>query len=281
MEERTQELKEKADELKEFAFRASHDLKEPLRSLRNYPDLLAKNYGAKMDEQFEKWISKTLDAVKRSSVLFNAIKVYSEYLQKDREPQPTDCGAVAEGACMNLQAAIEESGAEVMVGALPTVLGTPQLILLFQNLLANAIKYRDHDRPLRVEVGARPRDDGWLFWVRDNGIGIESKYLERIFELGERLHTASSKYHGTGYGLAICEQIVGATAVDLGRVGLRAGQHLLLHAAQADRARSSNVRNVAGSNHRRCGLVSGGCGMVRRPGHNRGLLDWERGMGIS
>ncbi len=123
VEERTRELKDKAEELKEFAFRASHDLKEPLRSLRNYPDLLAKNYGGKIDEQFEKGINRTLDAVKRFSVLFDAIKVYSEYLQKDREPQPTDCGAVAEGACMNLQAAIEESGADVSLGALPTVLG--------------------------------------------------------------------------------------------------------------------------------------------------------------
>src|SRR5205823_8876919 len=107
-----------------------------------------------------------------------------------------------------LQAALEESGAEVTVVQLPSVQGNPQqLMLLFQNLLGNAVKFRAADRPVRVEVGARREREGWLFWVRDNGIGIEAKYLRRIFGLGERLHPAS-RYAGTGFGLAICEKIV-------------------------------------------------------------------------
>lgn len=206
--DRTKELEEKAVELRHFAYRASHDLKSPLSSLVSWPEKLAKNYGGKIDPQFDEWLNKTLNGVKRFRVLFEAIKVYSKYLENDREPQPTETMPIAEEACLNLQAAIEESDGQVSLGALPTIMGTPQLILLFQNLLGNAIKYRDYDRPLRIEIDARPLDEEWLFWVRDNGIGIESKYLERIFQLGERLHAASSKYHGTGYGLAICFQIV-------------------------------------------------------------------------
>jgi signal transduction histidine kinase len=107
---------------------------------------------------------------------------------------------------------IEESGGEVVRAALPTVMGNPQLIFLFQNLIGNALKYRDYDRPLRVEVGALQEDDGWRFWVRDNGIGIEARFVEdadlKIFKLGERLHGPSSKYKGTGYGLSICKHIV-------------------------------------------------------------------------
>jgi light-regulated signal transduction histidine kinase (bacteriophytochrome) len=107
-----------------------------------------------------------------------------------------------------LQAAVEECGAEIVLQPLPTIVGhQQQLVLLFQNLIGNAVKFRAADRKVRVEVGARRQDADWLFWVRDNGIGVEEKYLKRIFGLGERLHS-SSRYPGTGFGLTICEKIV-------------------------------------------------------------------------
>jgi light-regulated signal transduction histidine kinase (bacteriophytochrome) len=115
---------------------------------------------------------------------------------------------VAREALSNLQAAAEECGAEVSIAELPVVLGVgQQLMLLFQNLIGNAIKFRDPSRRVRVEVRADRQEGGWQVQVQDNGIGMEAKYLKRIFGLGERLHSAS-KYPGTGFGLAICEKIV-------------------------------------------------------------------------
>jgi PAS domain S-box-containing protein len=202
------ELQEKSDELKQFAYRASHDLKEPLRSLVNFPQLLAKNYGDKVDDRANEWISKTIEGAKRMRRLIVDISEYEKYLRHDEKYQPTDCAAVAADAHLNLQAAIEESRAEVIVEELPAVMGNRQrLILLFQNLIGNAIKYRDPERPLRVEVGARQQLEGWLFWVRDNGIGIEARFREKIFELGERLHT-QEKIPGSGFGLTICAKVV-------------------------------------------------------------------------
>jgi light-regulated signal transduction histidine kinase (bacteriophytochrome) len=106
-----------------------------------------------------------------------------------------------------LEADIEKNTAEVVVGELPTVTGAKMhLELLFQNLIGNAIKYRAPDRAPRVEVGARPEPEGWLFWVKDNGVGIEQQYFEKIFVIGERL--SGEKVSGWGYGLAICEKTV-------------------------------------------------------------------------
>lgn len=216
VEERTQELtrsmnqlQEKTEELKQFADVASHELKEPLRSLVNYPQLLAKNYGGKIDERADNWIQKTIEGATRMRRLIEGISGYSKFLQREQAFQPTDCSALSHEACANLQAAIEESKAEVVLSDLPTVMGNPHhLMLLFQNLIGNAIKYRDSDRPIRVEVGSRQESDGWVFWVRDTGIGIEEKYFAKIFVLGERLHSSSSRYAGSGYGLHICRRIV-------------------------------------------------------------------------
>ena len=107
-----------------------------------------------------------------------------------------------------MQAALDESKAVLTVGELPRLVGThQQLMLLFQNLIGNAVKFRAPDRPVRVEVGSRRDGDSWLFWVRDNGIGIEPRFFRRIFGLGERLHTRS-RYEGWGYGLATCQETV-------------------------------------------------------------------------
>jgi light-regulated signal transduction histidine kinase (bacteriophytochrome) len=136
------------------------------------------------------------------------LSVYSRAVRSDQVLQPVDAAAAAAEACANLQAAIEECTAAVVMDYLPTVTANRELlILLFQNLIGNALKFRAADRPVRVDVRARRKVDDWLFWVRDNGIGIEPRHLTRIFGLGQRLHS-TTQYPGTGFGLAICEKIV-------------------------------------------------------------------------
>jgi PAS domain S-box-containing protein len=202
------DLGQKTEELEQFAYVASHDLREPLRTLVNYPQRLLKEYGDQFDPRAQDWVNRTIDGARRMRELIDDLAQYSRVVRRDRTFTPVDTAAVCAEACANLQAAAAQSAAELTVGELPTVMGNDrQLMLLFQNLIGNAIKFCAPDRPARVAVGARPDGDGWLFWVRDNGIGIEARYLERIFGLGERLHP-SSKYPGTGFGLAICEKIV-------------------------------------------------------------------------
>jgi len=206
------ELRDKTDELRLFAYQASHDLQKPLISLVNWPERLAKVYGGKGDEQFDEWINRTINGAKRMRRLIKeGIEPYSKYLQNTDELPAVDCNAAVHDARSNLQADVESSEATIeIVGDLPTVTGTPfRLMLLFQNLIGNAIKYQEPERALRVEIGARRRKDGWHFWVRDNGIGFEPKYYKRIFKLGERLHN-ETKIPGTGFGLYICERIVAA-----------------------------------------------------------------------
>jgi PAS domain S-box-containing protein len=202
------DLGEKTEELEQFAYVASHDLREPLRTLVNYPQRLFKEYGGQFDPRAQDWVNRIIDGARRMRDLIDDLAQYSRVLRRDRAFQPVDTAAVCAEALGNLQAALAQCGAEVTVGALPVVMGNDkQLMLLFQNLIGNAVKFCAPDRPPRVTVGARRDGGGWLFWVRDNGIGIEAKYLRRIFGLGERLHS-SSKYPGTGFGLAICEKIV-------------------------------------------------------------------------
>jgi PAS domain S-box-containing protein len=214
--ERTEELKrslaeleEKSEELRHFAYRAAHDLRNSLTSLVNWPEKLGKKHQGEFDAESVKWIQNTINGAQRMRRLINGIKGYSEYLQREQEQPAVDTAAAAAEALANLQADLETTGAAVSVGPLPVVTGNHHLlVLLFQNLVGNAIKYRQEGRPPQVQVGAEPAEGGWRFHVRDNGMGIEEKYRERIFVLGERLHS-ESKIPGNGYGLAICEKVVG------------------------------------------------------------------------
>lgn len=202
------ELREKSEELEQFAHVASHDLREPLRTLVNWPQRLQKQYAGKLDPQADEWINRIINGADRMRRLIDNLSHYARVLRRDRTFSPTSLAAVCAEACSNLQAALEQSEAELIVGELPTVQGNQQqLMLLFQNLLGNALKFCDTTRRARIEVGSQRHGDDWLVWARDNGIGIEPRYLKRIFGLGERLHPAS-KYAGTGFGLAICEKIV-------------------------------------------------------------------------
>ena len=195
-------------ELEQFAYVASHDLQEPLRKVASFCRLLQRNYGGRLDEKADTYIEYAVDGAVRMQDLINDLLDFSRLGRRELAPEPTDTRAVASRAVRNLDASIEEAGATVEVGDLPVVRAEPaHLTQLFQNLIGNAVKFRAPERPMKVEVGARRDGDLWLFWVRDNGIGIEPQYAERIFVVFQRLH-GREQYPGTGIGLAICRRVV-------------------------------------------------------------------------
>lgn len=201
------ELERSNVDLEQFAYAASHDLQEPLRMVSSYVQLLAKRYQGKLDSDADDFIEYVVDGASRMQGMINDLLVYSRVGRLEEPLKPVDCQAVLEQVLANLEAAIEESGAVVTHDTLPEVSAdTSQLVQLFQNLIGNAVRFRS-DEPLQVHIGAGRKDDQWLFWVRDNGIGIDPHYAERIFTIFQRLHPRS-EYPGTGIGLAICKRIV-------------------------------------------------------------------------
>lgn len=215
VEERTAELREKTEELehsnaelRQFAYVASHDLQEPLRMISSYTQLLARRYKDRLDEDAREFIDYAVDGANRMQDLINDLLQYSRLGTRDIEFASIDSGKVLGLALADLRFAIEECGARVEHGTLPTVMGDErQLVQLFQNLIGNALKYRKKGQPPRVRVKARRGDGEWIFSVSDNGIGIEPQYAERIFVIFQRLH-GRGEYAGTGIGLAICKRIV-------------------------------------------------------------------------
>jgi len=194
-------------ELEQFAYAASHDLQEPLRTIVGATQVLARDYKDKLDAEANEWMVFAAEGAKRMQVLLNALLDYTRVGAPHRPFELVDCQTVYQAALENLKSAIEESGAEVTSGPLPLVMGDGiQLVQLFQNLLANAIKFEGQRRP-RIHVSAEQREQEWRITVRDNGIGIDPKNFRRLFILFQRFHT-SEKYPGTGIGLAICKKIV-------------------------------------------------------------------------
>lgn len=194
-------------ELEQFAYVASHDLQEPLRMVASYTQLLAEKYEGQLDAKAQKYIEYAVDGAVRMQRLINDLLTYSRISRKGQPREPTDSHAILGEALRNLEAAIKESRATVTNDDLPVVCSDPpQLLQVFQNLIGNAIKFHGVDRP-RIHVSARDAGDGWEFSVKDNGIGIDAQYADRVFAIFQRLHTRQ-EYPGTGIGLAVCKRIV-------------------------------------------------------------------------
>jgi light-regulated signal transduction histidine kinase (bacteriophytochrome) len=195
-------------ELEQFAYVASHDLQEPLRMVASYTQLLARRYRGRLDQDADEFIEFAVDGARRMQDLINDLLAYSRVGTRALQTVEVDVGELVDHVASDLAAAIDESGARLTRQPdLPIILADPtQLRQLFQNLLANAIKFRGGRRP-EVAVTALPTEGGWQFTVRDNGIGIEPQYVERVFILFQRLHTRA-EYPGTGIGLAICKKII-------------------------------------------------------------------------
>lgn len=192
-------------ELETFAYVASHDLQEPLRMVASYTQLLARRYKGKLDSDAHEFINFAVDGATRMQQLIQDLLSYSRLTTKARPPELIESQAACSSAIVNLRQSIEDSGALVETGSLPTVRAdATQLTQLFQNLIGNAIKYR-REEP-RIYVAAREEGEFWVFSIKDNGIGIEPQYTQRIFEMFQRLHTRK-QYSGTGIGLAICRKI--------------------------------------------------------------------------
>lgn len=200
-------LRANAD-LEQFAYSASHDLREPIRSIAVYCELLQKHYDGVLDQRGRDFVSLVRSGASRMEALLADLLSYAQASNiPDEAPEPIDAGKPLESALESLAGAIHESGAEITFGEMPAVRMRPaHLEQLFQNLVGNAIKYR-REEPLQIRLLARREGGHWLFSVADNGIGIAPEYRESIFGIFKRLHT-NRRCSGTGMGLAICQRIV-------------------------------------------------------------------------
>jgi len=203
----TVRLGQKNNELKEFAYIASHDLKEPLRMVTSYLQLLERKYKDQLDSDAREFIGFAVDGASRMRTLITDLLTYSRVSTHGEEFRMTDSVKVIENVLLNLHITIRERGAAVTYDPLPEIMSDEtQLSQLFQNLIGNAIKFNDNGAPA-VHVTAEEKGDEWLFSVRDNGIGIEPEYSEQIFGIFQRLHNKNN-YPGTGIGLSVCKKIV-------------------------------------------------------------------------
>jgi PAS domain S-box-containing protein len=204
------ELRRSNGELAQFAYIASHDLSEPLRTISGYVELIAHRYQGKIDADTDRFIKHTVDGCDRLRALIDALLSYSRAGRSADTTTSVDCDNVVSEVLASLAATLAAVSATVEHEGLPTVQGDPaQLAQLFQNLIANSLKFTRPGTPPHVRIRAERQDDRWVFSVEDNGIGIDAEYRERIFVMFQRLHNREA-YAGTGIGLAICTRIVEA-----------------------------------------------------------------------
>ncbi|PNY82996.1 histidine kinase [Deinococcus koreensis] len=195
-------------ELEQFAYVASHDLQEPLRTIGSYTELLARRYQGRLDERADQYIAFTTAATARMKALIQDLLAYSRVRQGQRPVGSVDTRTLVQGVLSDLEAQVQGSGAQVEVGPLPTVPGNADLLRhVFQNLIGNALKFHAPERPPRVRISATGEDRRWVFHVQDNGIGIEPQYHERILGVFQRLHPMN-EFQGSGIGLAVARSAV-------------------------------------------------------------------------
>tara|TARA_R110000850_G_scaffold125393_10_gene243802 strand:+ start:553 stop:2109 length:1557 start_codon:yes stop_codon:yes gene_type:complete len=207
LEEHSRILQESNRELEQFAYVASHDLREPLRTVSSYVQLLARRYSGQLDDEADQFIGFAVDGAKRMETLINDLLLYSQVGTQKKKMESVDLEEVLTVVLRNLEIAISDADARVTHDPLPSVSGDrTQFTQLLQNLIGNAIKFRRSPSPL-IRIGAESQAGEWLISVRDEGIGIPLDQLERIFLIFQRLHS-SEEYTGTGIGLAVCRRIV-------------------------------------------------------------------------
>ena len=204
---KNRELRRKNTELEQFAYVASHDLQEPLRTTTSFVQLLLQQYEGKLDEKADKYFHFIVDSVDRMKRLITDLLEYSRIGSK-LEMELVNCDQVLLNVTADLDKAIQETGAEISVGELPVIYGYPtEIKQLFQNLLINAIKFRMPGAIPQIKITGEKKDSDWLFAFTDNGIGIDNAHKEKIFIIFQRLHTRS-EYEGSGIGLSHCKKIV-------------------------------------------------------------------------
>ena len=203
-------LTESNEALEHFAQAASHDLQQPLRTMRSFSELLRRKFSGSLDEEAEQYLAFIASAAARMELLVRDLLAYSQNATEIDRPLSVALDEDLEAAISNLSQAIAESQAVVTHDALPSLpVDRGRMVRLFQNLVGNALKYRKPDDPPRVHVGAERSGAEWVFSVRDNGIGFDSAHASKIFAPFKRLH-GPNEYPGTGIGLAICSRIVKA-----------------------------------------------------------------------
>lgn len=203
-----QDLTRSNQELEQFAYVASHDLQEPLRMISSYTQLLTRRYKNKLDQDADEFMEFIVDAANRMQRLINDLLAFSRLGRNNKPFQTVKCEEVLKKTLFALKKQIEEQHAQISCDSLPAVSGDEgQLAQLFQNLISNAIKFHKKDEPPKVYISARGSPSEWIFSVRDNGIGIDPQFFERIFIIFQRLH-GKTEYSGTGIGLSICKKIV-------------------------------------------------------------------------
>ncbi|MET7297430.1 ATP-binding protein [Embleya sp. NPDC005575] len=208
LDEQATELRRSNADLEQFAYVASHDLQEPLRKVASFCRLLEKRYQGQLDERADRYIAFAVDGAVRMQALINDLLAFSRVGRGPVDETAVDLNAVYETVVGDLAIAIREADAEVAHDPLPTVRGDrTQLSVVLQNLITNAVKFREPDRPVHVAVSAEQVDGMWRISVTDDGIGIDPAQADRIFVIFQRLHTRDA-YPGNGMGLAMCKKIV-------------------------------------------------------------------------
>jgi len=209
LQDQAQDLERSNKELEQYAYVASHDLRQPLRMVSSYLTLIERKLGDDLSGEVKTFIGFAVDGARKMDVLIHDLLEYSRIGKSGIELRTVALTKVVEETLFSLQESIEAANAEVTVAdRLPAVVGNPvELGRLFQNLLGNALKYKAPERPPRIDIGWKEEGSGWIVWIRDNGIGIDPKHQERAFGIFQRL-VSKEVYEGTGIGLAVCRKIV-------------------------------------------------------------------------
>ncbi|MFX0155876.1 MAG: ATP-binding protein [Candidatus Hodarchaeota archaeon] len=202
-----EDLRRSNEDLQQFAYVASHDLQEPLRAIVSFSQLLEDKYKDKLDEDGRDFIHFITSGAKKMNTLIKDLLSYSRITTHAQPSKLNDLENILKDALFNLQEAIKESSALITYDKMPIIkVDKTQFIQLFQNLLSNAIKFRRKEPP-KIHIGVKETNDEWLFSIKDNGIGIDSKFFDKLFNIFYRLHT-KEEYPGTGIGLPICKKII-------------------------------------------------------------------------